>query len=343
MGVCEPVPRPDMYGAGLRVAFYLHWSATLCLTHKAPGALPAVRVLGLGLSLGTTAALLAQTCRDAGGGGKEHEAAAAAATVDAGGIYAVVTLATGAQLLLAPAYLLQLLTRGNALAWPGRRQARGLRYGEWLLAVMTSSSAVWFFASHVPGLGRARRCHQYGFFFGRGALDGNAALLAVNTGMHALVLVVCAAEALRALCRGGRGAEAGRGGECWHRQGRLWSAAAARSINRLRLVADLAVLAVLVLAVELPLRWNGLATTGDGIGGTNTAAQLVPPLLAAGSVMLAAACAAARPVDAPSPRRAGPLAEALPRRADGRSGRRRSTAPKSPKRTQRARRHRRRR
>jgi len=67
--------------------------------------------------------------------------------------------------------------------------------------VTAASTAVWFFTTHVPGLHREGRCHQYGFLFSPMPLDGNAGFLAFNAAVYLLMLLVCLGKVLwRVFC-----------------------------------------------------------------------------------------------------------------------------------------------
>ncbi len=207
MEACEPHPRPDMYGLGIRFTFYMQWFSALYFNHIGQEVLPAVRLLGLCLSIAATTALLIQISRldstDSETSG--IPSAMAPAPLDPAGIYIVLLLSTGTYMFLVPVYLFRPVTcwnpRYNPLSWSKERQVRVFRLTEWALVVTAASTAVWFFTTHVPGLHREGRCHQYGFLFSPMPLDGNAGFLAFNAAVYLLMLLVCLGKALwRVFC-----------------------------------------------------------------------------------------------------------------------------------------------
>jgi len=108
-------------------------------------------------------------------------------------------------MFLVPVYLFRPVTcwnpRYNPLSWSKERQVRVFRLTEWALVVTAASTAVWFFTTHVPGLHREGRCHQYGFLFSPMPLDGNAGFLAFNAAVYLLMLLVCLGKVLwRVFC-----------------------------------------------------------------------------------------------------------------------------------------------
>ncbi|GJN86771.1 hypothetical protein PLIIFM63780_010353 [Purpureocillium lilacinum] len=285
MEACEPHPRPDMYGLGIRFTFYMQWFSALYFNHIGQEVLPAVRLLGLCLSIAATTALLIQISRldstDSETSG--IPSAMAPAPLDPAGIYIVLLLSTGTYMFLVPVYLFRPVTcwnpRYNPLSWSKERQVRVFRLTEWALVVTAASTAVWFFTTHVPGLHREGRCHQYGFLFSPMPLDGNAGFLAFNAAVYLLMLLVCLGKALWRVFCDRRVSERTR-----HERGDLrLPQGLIDALSRVQLLSDLTVFSVLIVAVELSIQWNEIS----GVNELDTVAQLVPPLIAA-SVMLRA-------------------------------------------------------
>ncbi|UNI15516.1 hypothetical protein JDV02_002043 [Purpureocillium takamizusanense] len=207
MEACTPHPRPDMYGLGIRFTFYLQWFGALYFNHVGQEVLPAVRLLGLCLSIAATAALVVHISRinDAGTATNSVPAATTPVPLDPAGIYIVLLLTTGTYMFLVPVYLFRPFMcwnpRYSPRSWSKERKVRAFRLIEWALVVTAASTAVWFFAVHVPGLHRAARCHQYGFLFSPMPLDGNDGFLAFNAAVYLLMLLVCLGKLLwRVFC-----------------------------------------------------------------------------------------------------------------------------------------------
>ncbi|KAJ6443518.1 mitotic spindle checkpoint component MAD2 [Purpureocillium lavendulum] len=255
----------------------MNWFAALYFNHYGQEELPGVRLLGLSLSVATMCALLVQVSRidntDPRGG----------ASIEPAGIYIVLLLSTGTYMFLVPVYLLRLATcwnpRYSPCSWSKARKVHAFRLVEWALVVTAASTAVWFFTSHVPGLHRAARCGQYGFMFSAQPLDDNAGFLAGSAAVYILMLHVCVGKVLWQVCCGTRLSERAR----HERENLRLPQGVIDSLSRLQLLSDLTVFSVLVAAVELTIRWNGL----EGVDDLDTAAQLVPLLVGAAVVLRA--------------------------------------------------------
>ncbi|KYK57343.1 hypothetical protein DCS_04352 [Drechmeria coniospora] len=242
MALCIARSRPDMYGLGIRLAVYIQWLAVALFHHIGPESMSEIRLLGLILSSSLAISLLLHLAE--GGNG-----------IDAAGIYILILLTTGSHLFLVPVYAWRALTCfrpwWNPLAWSGEEQLRIFRIVSFTLILVVSAVAVWFFSTHVPRLERG--CLQFGFFFGKTALDGNTSFLAFNAVLYLLILQICVAMALGHV----------------------------KSLRHLHLLSNLTVLVVLVFAVELSVRWNELSGSSD----MDTSAQLIPLLVSIGIVV----------------------------------------------------------
>lgn len=187
MAICAVQPHADMYGLGIRIAFYLQWLGTLWFNYVDQTALPDLRLLGLCLSGSMTLVLLMQSLDTA---------------LDAAEMYVMTVLATGAHMFLVPVYIWRLVAGCRCYwdpsYWTEEEPLRIYRVVNFVTMVAGTCVAVWFFAAHLPGLEDG--CQQYGFIFGELSMK-NWGFIVLNSMLHAAVLVVCVVILLAKLGR----------------------------------------------------------------------------------------------------------------------------------------------
>lgn len=179
MADCLLPVRPDMYGLGIRIAFYIQWFGFILLDCFAADELADVRLLGLFLSGAATLGLIIQLADD---------------NLNAADIAIVLLLAVGYFIFYIPIYIWRAFTCCNPHWDPLRhtkeRQIPFIRFLAFLLLIAVAGVGIWFNTNFLQRDDRPP-CTQYGFFFGRLSLYGSAYTV-INSIIYILIVVVCA-------------------------------------------------------------------------------------------------------------------------------------------------------
>ncbi|KAK3685888.1 hypothetical protein B0T22DRAFT_482812 [Podospora appendiculata] len=290
MSTVSPCPiagNPQLYGLGIRIAFYLLWLGILVsnlLIEEGTG----VRVLRaahlvfssavvLGLVMSATAAATAT---------------ATATTLAAAEVYVMVLLVSTTAYFLVPLYLFRLASgcrpEWDPLAYVGDGHLRfvfgngrkrsdesehspfgfdPIVAGENLLWLVVAGVQLWFWCAGVAAFG-VDGCVQYGFLFAQVELGGEG-FRAFN------ILVVLGllggTLALAVLDTGRRGRRRRR-----RRRRRRVSSAHKTILANLQYFSDLGVVIVVIAAVELSIKWNNISAAVNQV---SSAAQLIPVLV----------------------------------------------------------------
>lgn len=270
---CDLAGHPDLYGLGIRLAFYLQWVAlALIPSLSVPDALN-MNFLHT-FTVSATAAGLICHLNDA--------------TLQPVEVYIVILLLTTATLyFLIPVYLWRAVTCCHPLRAMERgdnvRRAMGSMFktGVGLVAATMVGLSLWFWASGVhnqqPGDGSADACQrdqQYGFLFGQVPLD-SPALITINILIDVAIMIV---GLWRVAAWVGMFEDVH-----WHakRKRRIlkgeasMSAHGVHSLQLLRALTDLVTAIFLIMAIELVISWNHIKSVND----LDSAAQLIPPVL----------------------------------------------------------------
>lgn len=175
---CGFTGNSDMYGLGIRIGFYLQWFGTILANWIAKSEVPGMRFSNSLFVAATFLALVIQTAH------------AALRPVE---IYIILLLTFGAYWYLVPLYLWRLITCGNRLLDPGAfpRVRAGpvlsaLKFG---LLVAVSIFQLWFWFGRVNAV-NVDSCVEYGFFFGKLALN-NKGFVVANILFHFILLGCC--------------------------------------------------------------------------------------------------------------------------------------------------------
>lgn len=178
MAVCQPEAHAELYGLGLRAAFYIQWFGALALQYLDERQLADVRLLGLCLSGGMAISLVIQVANS---------------RLEASEIYVMLLLAVGSWLFLVPLYLWRAFSLCSPYWNPFRvskeKQSPVYKFANWAVLVALASVAAWYYATFLPNLDKD--CRQYGFFFSKVSLE-NKAYIAFNAILYFLILAVCA-------------------------------------------------------------------------------------------------------------------------------------------------------
>lgn len=178
MALCQYPARPDMYGLGIRIAFYIQWAGLVFLDYLSTHDLQPIRLLGLLLSSAAALALIIQLAKD---------------DLYPAEIYIVLLLAIGTYIFLVPIYIWRGLTLcnpyWNPMRWSRERMAPVYRLLNFLEILLLAAIGIWFFTTYLPGRPDGS-CTQYGFFFGRVSLR-NTVYIAFNAILYILIAAVC--------------------------------------------------------------------------------------------------------------------------------------------------------
>lgn len=178
MATCQYSAQPDMYGLGIRVAFYVQWFGFMILDWFAENDLHDVRFLGLLLSAAGALGLIIQLAGD-------H--------LRAGEIYVVLLLIAGYYFFLVPVYIWKALTLcnpyWNLTRWQKERVAPVYKAMNFVLVVVIAGVGIWFYTTYLPDHDD-EPCSQYGFFFGRVSLK-NTVYIAFNAVLYIMIAIVC--------------------------------------------------------------------------------------------------------------------------------------------------------
>lgn len=178
MALCQYAARPEMYGLGIRISFYLQWAGLALLDYLSTEDLYPIRLLAILLSAAATLGLIIQLAKD---------------LLRPAEIYIVFLLAIGTYLFLVPIYIWRGLTLCNPYwnprRWSRERPAPIYKLSNYLLVVVLTGIGIWFWITYLPGLPDGS-CSQYGFFFGRVSLR-NTVYIAFNAMLYVVIAVVC--------------------------------------------------------------------------------------------------------------------------------------------------------
>jgi hypothetical protein len=178
MALCQYPARPEMYGLGIRISFYIQWAGLALLDYFSTEDLQPIRLLAILLSAAATLGLVIQLAQDA---------------LRPAEIYIVHLLAIGTYLFLVPIYIWRTLTfcnpYWNPRRWSRERPAPIYKLSNFLLVAALAGIGIWFYTSYLPGLPDGS-CSQYGFFFGRVSLR-NTIYIAFNAILYIMIAIVC--------------------------------------------------------------------------------------------------------------------------------------------------------
>lgn len=178
MAVCQLEPKPDMYGLGIRLAFYIAWFGALLVEAIDETDLADVRFLGVLLSGAEALGLLIQVANT---------------DLRAADIYISLLLASGIFIFLIPLYAWKAVSLchpyWDPTRWTKERPSPIYRFCHFVLLIGVASLGTWFYTTYLPGLDEG--CDQYGFLFSRISVTNNG-FIVPNAILSVLILVVCA-------------------------------------------------------------------------------------------------------------------------------------------------------
>lgn len=173
---------PEMYGLGLRLAFYLQWLGLTVIEYMDESALAPVRLIGLALSTSAFLGLLLQ---------------APAGNLSPAEAYLVFLLAASTYIYVIPIYIWKTVTRFDSHWDPFQCTAEQpspiFKVLDFILMLALSCVGVWYWCAYVTD-GRLT-CAAYGFFFSP-VLIKNKAFIAFNALIWLTVLLASVATLL---------------------------------------------------------------------------------------------------------------------------------------------------
>jgi len=179
MAACGFEGNSDMYGIGIRLAFYLQWFTSILAGWIARSEAPSIDFSTTVFIAATFIALIIQTVRND------------LATVE---IYIILLLCFGGYLYLVPLYAWRILTGCNPRLDPSRwtrvRPSKFFSFANFWILIAVTCFQLWFWFSAVQGNSQEGNCQQYGFLFSKIALD-NEAFVAINITLQFLLLLCC--------------------------------------------------------------------------------------------------------------------------------------------------------
>lgn len=154
MATCPVEGHPEMYGLGIRIAFYIHWLGDILITHISEPNLPMIQISSLVLSVSISLALIIQCANEA---------------LEPAEVYIVLLLVSGMYFPQVPVYLLKLVScchpHWNSKSWLDKRlKADWIKLALFVEAIVVAGIGLWFWTTFIHGQD-VPRCSQYGFFF----------------------------------------------------------------------------------------------------------------------------------------------------------------------------------
>lgn len=258
MAVCKFEGKPDMYGLGIRLGFYLSWAAAIFAAWLVPDKVEELRYTIDTLVAAVFLSVIILTARDVN-------------SLEQAEGYIMLLLMFGAYLSLIPTYLLRLLT-GCDRYWDAARfprtDLRALAGNQsFVLLIGVLVYQYWFWFARVPGLNK-RDCREYGFFFGPFRLN-SPAFVAINAILYVFLGLICLyilAMLLRTM--------AGQIDDEDRPKREISRRHKAAHIDLLQKIdgwIKFVVLVAVIVAIELTIEWNEI----EGVGDIDAAAQTI--------------------------------------------------------------------
>ncbi|OLN86307.1 hypothetical protein CCHL11_09365 [Colletotrichum chlorophyti] len=258
---CQVEGKPELYGLGIRVTFYIQWFGAIAVEYLEVADLPDIRLIGLLFSAAAFLGLIIQSSMT---------------TLQPVDTYIVLLLAMGIYIFLVPLYVWKALTcfnpHWNPFRWSKETPTPAFKVLNFTLLLAITSFAVWYWCAYVPE--NACSTDQYGFFFSRVSL-ANKPFIAFNAIMYLVILLVCF---VILLLKVGWEVPFWRGKKKKRRTKLLARKMHVMLVKELKTLSNVAVAATLTAAIELVVSWNDVPDVNYVSG----VAQLLPLLVSAG-------------------------------------------------------------
>ncbi|KAF5724397.1 hypothetical protein FMUND_854 [Fusarium mundagurra] len=253
--LCSLEGRSDVYGVGIRAAFYAQWLGSLLMEYLSEENLADLRFISLFSSAAASISLIVGVAYNSLG------------PLD---IHFLLLLAMGFFLFQIPLYIWRILTRCQPHLDPFQlsKETHGHFYHLMSLTVLSANVSIgtWYFASFISQLDRD--CRDLVFLFGKVSLEspgyataGSIFFIGILVGIGGFIFLNACCTIFNSSSR--------------HRRAR------SRNIVRLRIlraISGIIIFTLLVLSIELPIQWNHI----QGVDDFTTVAQLWPLMLTIG-------------------------------------------------------------
>ncbi|KAJ5009943.1 hypothetical protein K4K57_007990 [Colletotrichum sp. SAR 10_99] len=218
MDSCQVQGRSDLYGLGLRVAFYIQWFGAIIVEYLEVADLPDIRLIGLLFSAAAFFGLIVKVT---------------VTTLQPADVYIVFLLAMGIYFFLVPLYIWKALTcfnpYWNPFRWAKEDPSPAFKGLSFTLLLALTALGIWFWCSCVK--------------------LGNKAFVAFNAILCFAILLVCVVVLLLKM---------GWKIPFWRqrRKKRRIRAVHVMLVKEIKTLSNIAVAATLTAAVELTISWN---------------------------------------------------------------------------------------
>ncbi|CCT69035.1 uncharacterized protein FFUJ_07969 [Fusarium fujikuroi IMI 58289] len=274
--LCSLEGRSDVYGVGIRAAFYAQWLGSLLMEYLSEENLTDLRFISLFSSAAASISFVIGVAYN---------------SLEPLDIHFLLLLAMGFHIFQMPLYIWRILTRCQAHLDPFQlsKESHGHFYHLMSLTVLSANVSIgtWYFTTFLPQLDRD--CRDLVFLFGKVSLEnqgysmgGSIFFIGVLVGIGGFIFLNACCTITKSSSR--------------HRRAR------SRNIWRLRILratSGLIVFTLLVLSIELPIQWNRI----QGVYEFTTVAQLLPLMLTIGVFLRSWAVYASRANDTSGGRR----------------------------------------
>jgi hypothetical protein len=258
--ICNFSGNQDMYGLGIRIGFYCHWFGTILASWTARGEFRLIKLSSFFFVGAMFLAVVLQTTQN---------------NLRPVETYIVLLLAFGGYLHVVPLYLWKLFTwcepRMDPSRYPRARTGRIFQLMNFALLIGVSVFQLWFWIGRVSVVG-SDGCVEFGFFFAKLPLNEKGFVVA-NILFHFFLLFTCFGVVGFILAKqygiykGKKHKKIGK-----HQK---------YALQRLQAISDVVVGGVVVTAVELLIRWNGI----QNVDNVSTAGQTIPMIVGIGLVV----------------------------------------------------------
>ncbi|CVL01987.1 uncharacterized protein FMAN_08110 [Fusarium mangiferae] len=274
--LCSLEGRSDVYGVGIRAAFYAQWLGSLLMEYLSEENLTDLRFISLFSSAAASISLVIGVAYN---------------SLESLDIYFLLLLAMGFYIFQMPLCIWRILTRCQAHLDPFQlsKESHGHFYHVMSLTVLSANVSVgtWYFTTFLPQLDRD--CRGLVFLFGKVSLESQGYSMTGSIFFIGFLVGIGWFIFLNACCTITKSSSR-------HRRAR------SRNIWRFRILratSGLIVFTLLVLSIELPIQWNHI----QGVYEFTTVAQLLPFMLTIGVFLRSWAVYASRGNDRSGGRR----------------------------------------
>ncbi|KAF5693058.1 mitotic spindle assembly checkpoint MAD2 [Fusarium denticulatum] len=256
--LCSLEGRSDVYGVGIRAAFYAQWLGSLLMEYLSEENLADLRFISIFSSAAASISLVIGVAYN---------------SLEPLDSYFLFLLAMGFFLFQIPLYIWRILTRCQAHLDPFQlsKESHSHFYHLMSLTVLSANVSIgtWYFTSFLPQLDRD--CRDLVFLFGKVSLESQGYTIAGSIFFIGILVGIGGFIFLNACCTINKSSSR-------HRRAR------SRTIRRLRILRAMSgsiIFTLLVLSIELSIQWNHI----QGVEEFTTVAQLLPLMFTIGILL----------------------------------------------------------